>query len=297
LLAVFLAGLLIMEGSSGQILGLRNTPNTISSPTPTSPLMIKVLSYNILFGAGVDRKYDDLLLPKLRNRNRLPELISFITAVNPDILGIQEANGWDTGTPSVIRQVARQLDMNYYLAKAPNDFHVVLLTKFKIVSIENLSGEEGDINFETMRALRATLLTPDEQSLNVFIVHFDPFSTRIRLHQVDALIHELEPYNEQTTILLGDMNFCVGSPEYKIVEQAGWQPIAVATDIDQLWISPAAKWTSKPLSMLGNFALHLRDLSDHLPVGAEISIYSTSASAPIFTSFPYTHRYAPGPDC
>jgi endonuclease/exonuclease/phosphatase family metal-dependent hydrolase len=256
-----------------------------------------VLSYNILFGAGVDRKYDDLLPPELRSRNRLPELISFINGVKPDILGIQEANGWNTGNPSIIRQVARQLDMNYYLAEAPNDFHVVLLTKFKIVSMENLSGTEGSPIFESMRALRATLLTPDGQSLNVFIVHFDPFSTRIRLHQVDALIDELEPYKEQVTSLLGDMNFCVGWPEYTILGHAGWQHAAVATDIDQIWISPSATWTSKPLSLLGNFARDLRDLSDHMPVGTEINIYPAGVNNPVSTPYPYADQYIPGPDC
>jgi endonuclease/exonuclease/phosphatase family metal-dependent hydrolase len=86
-------------------------------------------------------------------------------------------------------------------------------------------------------------------------------------------MEQLELYKTQTTILLGDMNFCVDWPEYKIVERAGWRHVAVATNIDQIWISPAANWTSKPLLMLGNYATDFPGLSDHQPVGAEISIY------------------------
>jgi endonuclease/exonuclease/phosphatase family metal-dependent hydrolase len=265
-----------------------------STFTPTSPLTIKVMSYNVLFGAGVDRHYDKLLLPELRNKNRLPELVSFIKAAKLDILGIEEANGWNRGDPRVVEQVAEQLEMNYYLAEAPNGFHVVLLTKFEITEAKNLSGKEGDPVFETMRALRATLLTPNGQSLNIFIVHLEPFATKIRLHQLDALMDELEPYKGQTTILMGDMNFCVDWPEYTILEQAGWQHVALATNVDQIWISPTANWTSKPLLIPGSSA---RGLSDHMPVSAEIGIFQTTARTTMSTPYPYADRYVPGPDC
>ena len=296
-LAVLLLNLVIPGSGQGLLFRSTITSSLVSTPTPVAPMTIKVMSYNVLFGAGVDRQYDDLLPVELRNENRLPEFLSIINGVKPGILGIQEANGWDRGDPPVVQQVANQLHMNHYLANAPNDFHVVLLTKFEITSVENLSGKEGDTIFETMRALRATLLTPDEQSLNVFVIHLDPFSTRIRLYQVEALLNELEPYKEQTTILMGDMNFCVGWPEYTIVEQAGWQHVAVATDIDQIWISPAVHWASKPLFLLGNFAMDLRDASDHLPVSSEISIYPNSAGTPISTSSALADLYSPGPDC
>jgi hypothetical protein len=100
-----------------------------------------------------------------------------------------------------------------------------------------------------------------------------------------------------TLILMGDMNYCVGWPEYTILEQAGWQHVALATDIDQIWISPAANWTSKPLLMLGNYARHLMGLSDHRPASAEISIYPIGAGAPVSTPYPYADQYIPGPDC
>jgi endonuclease/exonuclease/phosphatase family metal-dependent hydrolase len=291
-LVAILVSFVISGSGQGQFFRSTSTLSPTSTPTPASLMTIKVISYNVLFGAGVDRKYDDLLSPELRNKNRLPKLVSVINGVKPDILGIQEANGWNKGEPPVVQQVAEQLDMNYYLAEAPNDFHVVLFTKFKIAAPKNLSGKEGDTIFETMRGLRATLLTPDGRSLNVFIVHLDPFSTRIRLYQVDTLIDKLEPYGEQMTILLGDMNFCVGSPEYTTLEQAGWRNIVVATDIDQIWISTATNWTSKPFLLLGNFVMDVWNLSDHLLVSAEISIYPTWAGVP--TSTPYLR--SPGPD-
>ena len=248
-----------------------------STSTPTPAMTIRVISFNILYGAGVDRRYDNLLVPELRNKSRVPGLVSFLKDVKPDILAIQEANGWNRGDPAIVEQVAEQLEMNYFLAEAPNEFHVVLFTRFKIATAENLSGKKGDATFETMRALRATLLTPDGGSLHVFVIHLDPFITSIRLGQVAALMDQLEPYKTQTTILLGDMNFCVGWPEYKIVEQAGWRHVAVATDLDMIWISPSANWTGRSLSLSGNDTTAFQGLSDHQPVGAEISIYPTRA--------------------
>ena len=292
-LAAILVSLVISGSGQGRFFRSTSALSPTSAPTPASLMTIKVISYNVLFGAGVDRQYDDLLAPELRNKNRLPKFVSVINGVKPDILGIQEANGWNKGEPRVVQQVAEQLDMNYYLAEAPKDFHVVLFTKFKIAAAENLSGKDGDTIFETMRGLRAALLTHDGWSLNIFVVHLDPFSTRIRLYQVDTLIEKLEPYKEQTTIVLGDMNFCVGSPEYTTLEQAGWRNVVVATDIDQIWISSATSWTSKPLLLIGNFIRDLWNLSDHLPVSAEIRIYPTWAGVP--TSTPYPH--SPGPDC
>jgi len=288
--------LIFLAALAGLISSIAWVGDSRSTFTPTSPLTIKVMSYNVLFGAGVDRQYDDLLIPELRNKNRLPELVSFIKGAKLDILGIEEANGWNGGDPRVIEHVAEQLEMNYYLAEAPNNFHVVLLTKFEITEAKNLSGKEGNAVFATMRALRARLRTPNGQSLNIFIVHLDPFSTKIRLYQLNALMDELEPYKGQTTIFMGDMNFCVDSPEYTILEKAGWQHVALATDIDQIWISPIANWTSIPLLIPGSSTSDLRVLSDHLPVSAEISIYS-GARTNISTPYPYAGRYVPGPDC
>jgi endonuclease/exonuclease/phosphatase family metal-dependent hydrolase len=293
-LVIILMSLLISGGGSKQFFEPTSVLNPISTKelipvtdpdsnaTGSTSAMIRVVSYNILFGAGVDRQYDDLLPSELKNKNRLPELLSFLQEAKPDIMGIQEANGWDRGNPVVVHQVAEELAMNYYLAEAPNDFHVVLLTRFKIAAVENLSGKEGDPISETMRALRATLLNAEGQSLNVFIVHFDPFSTRIRLCQLDSMINQLDPYKEQTTILLGDMNFSVDSLEYVALRQAGWQPVAVSTEVDQIWIPADTDLSGKPPFMLES---PVSGLSDHLPVGAEFKLdpspVGISASAPV----------------
>ncbi len=234
--------------------------------TPEPPFSFKVLSYNILYGAGVERQFDSALPPEMVGKSRLPDLLSFIRDANPDIVGLQEANGWERGKPPTIQQVAQQLGMNQYFARTAGGFHLGLLTKFTILEAENLSSEIG-----RQGALRATLLTPTGEHLYVFIVHLDPVSSDARLCEVNTLLQLMQPYANSRTILVGDMNFRSLSPEYSRLERGAWKPVAIepSWEIDQIWVSSAVNWTySSWFETLST----PRAISDHKPIGAEIKI-------------------------
>jgi len=253
------------------------TPSVIPAPTPLASF--RVLSYNILYGAGVERQYDAGVLPNLVGKNRLPDLLAVVKQANPDIWGIQEANGWERGTPPVIQQVAQALGMNYFLAQTPGGFHLGLVTRFEILETENLSSEVG-----RQGVLRAALLSPDGKRVNVFIVHLDPASADTRLCEINTLIQQMQPYTPQWTILMGDMNFQPFSREYQRLDQAGWTPIAIepSWNIDQIWVLASMRWTktdwfqSLPVP---------NGISDHDPIGAELYAYSTAAATPTLTPF------------
>lgn len=249
------------------------------SPTPTPLASFKVLSYNILYGAGFDRQWDAGVPPHLVGKNRLPDLLAVVRAANPDIWGIQEATGWDRGTPSVIQQVAQELGMNYFLAQVPSGFHLGLVTKFEILETENLSAEVG-----RQGVLRATLLSPAGKKLNVFIVHLDPASADTRLCQVSTLVQQMQPYTGQWTILMGDMNFQPSSREYQRLEQAGWKPMAVEPSwgIDQIWVYPSVPWTST--TWFQSLPVP-KDISDHNPIGAELGTFPMAVPPPTGTPF------------
>lgn len=263
------------------------TPTPTATATPKPLLTVKVLSYNILWGAGVDREFDERLHPNQKstfaNRNRLPELVSFIKGMNPDILGIQEAAGWDRGTPSVIQKVAEELGMNYYLASgAQSELHVGILSKFKIVETENLSLEVGNVG-----ALRVKLTTLDGQPMNVFVVHLDPFSSDLRLCEANTLVQQMQPYFHQRTILMGDLNSRVGSQEYSRLEQAGLKSVAIERfwGIDQILISPSVNWSKT--GWFDSFTMPV-GISDHNPIGTEINLLPTLVTAPTYTPIPPT---------
>jgi endonuclease/exonuclease/phosphatase family metal-dependent hydrolase len=265
------------------------TPIEIPSPTefstPKPLLAIKVMSYNILWGAGVDRKFDENLKAKGQystfGRNRLPDLLSAIKEMDPDVLGIQEAAGWDKGTPSIIQKVAEDLKMNYFLAKGDaNELSVVILSKFEIVESENLSLEVGNIG-----ALRAKLITPDGQPLNLFVVHLDPHSEYTRSCEIDVLGHYLQPYLQQRTIIMGDFNT---RPN---LDEIGME-FVVGRSIDQVWISPSTNWSKT--DWFKSF-LDINNISDHNPVGAEILIFPGPSSFPTLTAIPPTPVIKPAP--
>ena len=82
---------------------LTRTPAPTLTPTitPLPQLTIRVMAYNLRLGGGMG------------NMNRLDDLITFVKQANPDILGLEEANGWESGNPSVIERFANALNMNW----------------------------------------------------------------------------------------------------------------------------------------------------------------------------------------
>ncbi len=250
-----------------------DTPTPILVPTPAPLLSLRVLSYNLLYGAGAERQWDSALPIALVGRNRLPELLSFIKRANPDIWGIQEANGWDRGTPPLVRRVADELGMNSFLVTTPLDFHVGLLTRFAILETEDLSPTVG-----RRGALRARLQSPQGQPLNVFVVHLDPSSTEARLCELNTLQRLAQPYLHETTLLIGDFNFLPDSPEFARLAQAA-QSVAVETSwgLDQIWIFPPTVWSGT--SWYQSLMLP-SGVSDHSPIGAEINLYPPATPHP-----------------
>ncbi len=250
------------------------TATPTPTPTPKPQTTFRVLSFNVLYGAGVERRWDSALSSTLAGASRLPALLKYVQSANPDIWGVQEANGWDTETPPIIQQVGQELGMHYVLDKTPGGFHLALLTKFEIVDFADLSPDVG-----RQGVLRATLRAPDGGLLYVFVVHLDPNSADARLCEVNSLVRQMQPYAAQRTILLGDMNFPPVTRERARLEQAGWQPVAVerAWGIDQIWISPAVDWSATP--WFANLQVP-SGISDHFPIGAEINVFNLSKRVP-----------------
>lgn len=259
--------------------GLKQWVASLESPAGqaavagTIPEPIKVTSYNILFGAGVDPGWENAaahLSPFAYPGKRLSQILAIIKAAEPDILGIQEAAGWDSASPAVAQQVADELGMDYFLAHVGNGLHLVLFTRYKIIETENLSDQMGNVG-----ALRATLSTPDGQLINVFITHLDPFSAATRASELAFLTRKMSAYLQTPTILMGDMNFyCLDDPgncqEYAVLSQAGWHLAQAGKyKIDQIWASPRLNQSVEMTFPGASF-----DISDHLPVGAIFEIPS-----------------------
>jgi endonuclease/exonuclease/phosphatase family metal-dependent hydrolase len=231
------------------------------------------MSYNVLYGAGATPYWEERAATQPGFKypgNRLPAVLEVIKGAKPDIVGIQEAAGWNSGEPPIIQQVATELGMNQFLATSPSGLNLALLTRFDIVEAENLSDDVGNVG-----ALRATLAVDQPgRRLHVYVVHLDPFSAATRAEQIGRLTQAMEPYREAATILMGDTNIeCVDRPEqcqeYQLFHQAGWQlGVKERYLINQIWSSPLLAGSINEISFPGvDFSM-----SDHLPVGATLEL-------------------------
>jgi endonuclease/exonuclease/phosphatase family metal-dependent hydrolase len=249
-----------------------------ATPPATAPQSIRVMSYNVLYGAGATPYWEEIAATQPGFKypgNRLPAVLEVIKGAEPDIVGIQEAAGWNSSEPLIIEQVAAELGMNQFLALTPSGLNLALLTKFEIVETENLSDDVGNIG-----ALRATLaIDRSGQQVHVFVVHLDPFSAATRAAQIGRLTQAMEPYRQAPTILMGDTNVeCVNRPEqcqeYQLLSQAGWQLVVKERYlINQIWSSPLLAGSASEIAFPGvDFSM-----SDHLPVGV---VFETPRSSP-----------------
>ena len=253
-------------------------------PTTTPPAAgampeetLTVMTYNILDGGGVgptDPKGDWCCGPprgccNAPGGNRLPRILEVIRRGDPDILGIQEAYLWQLDDHAIAREVAAELNMNYFIGESgsPDGAHVALFTKFDIKGAESYPTEFSASN--PRGALHAELVTHSGQSVHVFVVHLK----REAPQEVPVLVKEMSPYLGSLTVLLGDMNFEDPSDQASVLREAGWyHPLAEQQGIDQIWTSPALAPHVQPALPIP--AELTAGTSDHLPVVVEIGIPS-----------------------
>ena len=226
---------------------------------------LKVMSFNVLWGAGHDRRFDGNVSPRFR-RDRLPELMVFLREAAPDILVAQEAAGWETGNPSVAEQIAADLGMNYVLAPDAWELHVVLFSKPPIVTAAYVSRLQG---FNGV-ALMATLAVTPEAEVNVIAVHLNSMSGQTRSCQVEVLLDVAEVLSGRT-LLLGDMNFRPGAPQADALRAADWQLVRAQAQwpIDQIWVDASASVTT---GVWWDGLEAPARISDHWPVGVDITL-------------------------
>jgi hypothetical protein len=91
-------------------------PPALTQATEPRDVSLKLMTYNVLWGGGIDREFDSVVAAKYQT-NRLDAILKVIKAAAPDVLAVQEAAGWERGSPSVAARVARELDMHYVVAK------------------------------------------------------------------------------------------------------------------------------------------------------------------------------------
>jgi endonuclease/exonuclease/phosphatase family metal-dependent hydrolase len=227
------------------------------------------MSFNVDFGAGVDPNYQNLpeLMPADRGKSRIPNVLKMIKLIQPDILGIQEATAWETGSPDTVAQIAGEFGYNYVLAE-PYDgvLPVVLMTRYQIVEAVNLSNI-------MQRGLRATLLTPEWSYIQVWVVHLDSFSASVRACQVNKLLLDAQAqiFLAPVRLMIGDFNMS-DETGTSLLTRENWQLVMHGTlDIDKILMNTTGEWFFEGLPALSAYAMKV---SDHTPVSVHINFQS-----------------------
>jgi endonuclease/exonuclease/phosphatase family metal-dependent hydrolase len=269
-LCFLLVSSLLFSCSLEQLPGLTTPPPTnvpLTSTPPTPRFTIRVMAYNIWFGAGVNPAHTE----RGSNLNRLADLITLVRQANPDILGLEEVTEWTSGNPTTIEQFASALNMYYYMAPTWRGINPAIFSKYPILETENLSEYVGNNG-----ALRALVQTPDGQKINVVVVHLDPRDHLLRSCEFDKLRRIMESYKDIPGILMGDINTCSNCADAKYLTVGGWELVQSET-IDNIYVKGNLSWKATPIcfstsSSQADCILDTR-ISDHKPVGATITFF------------------------
>lgn len=167
---------------------------------------MKILTYNTLFGGfdGADNR-----------RQKLQHAL--IREVQPDVLLIQEAKGFELVGGKLLFQTEDALEMRGLLGLAPHTGQNTAI--FFRPEIKPLSFESDALHFHHV-ASAAQLAVPGFDAPITFVsVHLAPTSPEVRLREAAYLIAHAAP--EKFTIIAGDFNSV--SPHDP--EPAGWESL------------------------------------------------------------------------
>ncbi len=250
------------------------------------------MTYNILFGG---QPLDFLF--EIYRRDRIPELLDVIRAVDPDILGIQEAWSWNTDDYPAVSAIADELGMNYVITPShseesePQRLCIVVFTKHEIIEYE------GWLDDYVHPSLRTAIRLPSGSVLQVFNAHLtgnlDGVNSEwVRLQEAKHLIAEMTPYFDQPCILIGDLNFpasqllrctehpaACGGPAMRmkpgeLLQENNWTLVAYEDwlgGLEQIWVNPSLLPQTAEVDV-GVERDDLYTLSDHLPIVVKITI-------------------------
>jgi endonuclease/exonuclease/phosphatase family metal-dependent hydrolase len=232
---------------------------TISLPASKAaekPLQLRVLSYNIHHGEGIDRVLD------------LNRIANVINSVHPDIVSLQEV---DRKTARVKNQdqpalLAKATSMRVIFAQnipfQGGDYGNAILSKLEIVNHKNHKLPNHD-NGEQRGALQATIKLPGNHgNLTFWATHLDHRSNpKERIDSAKYLVQFARNSPIPLSILAGDLNATPASNVLTIFSKHWFNPIAdkpqptipvtkPTKQIDFVLAHPQGRWTTKSVTVL-----------------------------------------------
>jgi endonuclease/exonuclease/phosphatase family metal-dependent hydrolase len=153
---------------------------------------IKVMTWNIHNGVGIDDQYD------------IDRISSVIKTQNPDIIGLQEVE------EDMAAYIADELDMEYIFgADYDDDEGNAILSKYPIEDVQNLY-----LSPDNARSLIRAEIIIDSEKWYFFITHLSLRPTEDNLRQTKQILSKVLKGYSRRVVLIGDFNFGPDSEQY-----------------------------------------------------------------------------------
>ncbi len=264
-----------------------------------SPLPLRVMTYNI-YGGGQKRPaitWDDG--QRTDPENRLDDLKAVVGDLRPDVLILQELQGWDEGDFRILSEFGKPLGMIGVMTSHLDDYHVGVLSRYPVSTVQLLPKDSPFRH--NLLVVGVTL--PDNRELLVGSVHFAWSKTpgweqadavrRSELYQLqcDAFLDTLKEYKNQLFVLGGDLNagpkqaFFGQPPLYEQIRKLGFVDVleqhnpyrydqlythASGEMRDYLFVSSVSKGSTRDAGIGTPSVAYAA--SDHLPVWADLVV-------------------------
>jgi endonuclease/exonuclease/phosphatase family metal-dependent hydrolase len=174
---------------------------------------IRVMTYNIHGAYG------------LNGRQNVEAIARVIEGAQADVVVLQEIErGWLLeGSTDLLALLSHRLNMPYTAMNTPTDPIAgnAILSRYPIVATAQGNLPRLDTLVER-GYIWAQIDLGGNEMLRVFVTHLHhvPEDSNVRMAQVDALLQAWETHPQ--TVLAGDMNATIGSPEIQLVLDAGF---------------------------------------------------------------------------
>jgi len=161
---------------------------------------MKVMTYNILCGG----------LPHVNGTDRRKDILRLAEEHAPDVLALQEANGFDE--EGVLETYSKALSLPHYalsrgaLYEGHERYHVVIFSRYPISHIHEFA--EG--TFQSA-ALSVRLESPLGQ-FSLCAAHLHAYSETERIEELDYILAYQDKFEDQ--LILGDLNAISRSDGY-----------------------------------------------------------------------------------
>jgi len=164
------------------------------------PVRLRVLSYNIHHGEGIDRKLD------------LERIANVILSVKPDLVALQEVDRKTSRTKNIDQpaELARLTNMNVAFGAniefQGRDYGNAVLSRFPIANFQNHRLPNVDSGEQRGVLVAEITIRKGDVPLRLLATHFDHRSADKERVQSARMVNALVEKDDRPSLLLGDLN-------------------------------------------------------------------------------------------